>query len=130
PASCTTSENCNFLITYNATNSTHAEFELSGKGDWIAVGFSDDQLMVPLRVVHFDQSGHFGRSDRNVPFHLTKLLSPVNTDILMCVNNQSLSGHHYATNRSRPPRTNPTPAAIQFIEQADENNTIKCRHVI
>ncbi|CAH3191433.1 unnamed protein product, partial [Porites evermanni] len=99
PASCTTSENCNFLITYNATNSTHVEFELSGKGDWIAVGFSDDQLMV-------------------------------NTDILMCVNNQSLSGHYYATNRSRPPRTNPTPAAVQFIEQADENNTIKCRHVI
>ena len=27
--------------------------------------------------VHFDRSGHFGRSDRNVPFHLTKLLSPV-----------------------------------------------------
>ena len=22
-----------------------------------------------------------------------------------------------------------TPAAVQFIEQADENNTIKCRHV-
>ena len=30
-----------------------------------------------LKVVHFDRSGHFGRSDRNVPFHLTKLLSPV-----------------------------------------------------
>ena len=28
----------------------------------------------------FDRSGHFGRSDRNVPFHLTKLLSP---DILL-----------------------------------------------
>ena len=25
----------------------------------------------------FDRSGHFSRSDRNVPFHLTKLLSPV-----------------------------------------------------
>ena len=23
-----------------------------------------------------------------------------------------------------------TPVAVQFIEQADENNTIKCRHVI
>ena len=33
-------------MTYNATNSTHVEFELSGKGDWMAVGFSDDQLMV------------------------------------------------------------------------------------
>ena len=30
-----------------------------------------------LKVVHFDQSGHFGRSDRNVRFRLTKLLSPV-----------------------------------------------------
>ena len=29
------------------------------------------------KVVHFDRSGHFGRSDRNVPFHLTKLLCPV-----------------------------------------------------
>ena len=23
-----------------------------------------------------------------------------------------------------------TPAAVQFIEQADENNIIKCRHVV
>ena len=30
-----------------------------------------------LRVVHCDRSGHFGRSDRNVPFHLPKLFSPV-----------------------------------------------------
>jgi len=30
-----------------------------------------------LKVVPFDRSGHFGRSDRNVPFHLTKLLFPV-----------------------------------------------------
>ena len=30
-----------------------------------------------LKVTLFDRSGHFGRSDRNVPFHLTKLLSPV-----------------------------------------------------
>ena len=30
-----------------------------------------------LKVVHIDRSGHFSRSDRNVPFHLTKLLSPV-----------------------------------------------------
>ena len=25
----------------------------------------------------------------------------------MCVNNRALSGHYYATGRSRPPRTNP-----------------------
>ena len=37
-------------MTYNATNSTHVEFELSGKGDWIAVGFSDDRLMVGCNV--------------------------------------------------------------------------------
>ena len=36
----------------------------------------------PLKVVHFDWSGHFGRSDRNFPFHLTKLLSPVP---LLCI---------------------------------------------
>ena len=30
-----------------------------------------------LKVVHFDHSGLFGRPDRNVPFHLRKLLSPV-----------------------------------------------------
>ena len=30
-----------------------------------------------LKVVLFDRPGYLGRSDRNVPFHLTKLLSPV-----------------------------------------------------
>ena len=30
-----------------------------------------------LKVVHFDRSAHLGRSDRNVPFHLTKFLCPV-----------------------------------------------------
>ena len=35
-----------------------------------------------LKVVLFDQSGHFGRSDRNVRFRLTKLLSPVP---LLCI---------------------------------------------
>ena len=34
-------------------------------------------LEPPLKVVHFDRSAHSGRSDRNVPFHWTKLLSPV-----------------------------------------------------
>ena len=33
-------------------------------------------------MVHFDWSGHFGRSDRNVPLHLTKLLSLV---LLFCI---------------------------------------------
>ena len=35
-----------------------------------------------LKVVHFNRSGHFGRSDRNAPFHLTKLLFPVT---LFCI---------------------------------------------
>ena len=35
-----------------------------------------------LNVVHFDRSGHFGRSDRNVFFHLTKLFSSV---LLFCI---------------------------------------------
>ena len=34
------------------------------------------------KVVHFDRSGYLDRSDRNVPFHLTKLLSPVK---LFCI---------------------------------------------
>ena len=36
-----------------------------------------ENLGPALRVVCFDQSGHFGQSNLNVPFHLTKLLSPV-----------------------------------------------------
>ena len=29
-----------------------------------------------LKVFHFDRSGYLGRSNRNVPFHLTKLFPP------------------------------------------------------
>ena len=36
-------------------------------------GSSLAQVLKLIKVVHFDRSGHFGRSDRNVPFHLTKL---------------------------------------------------------
>ena len=35
-----------------------------------------------LKVVHLDRSGYLVRSDQNVPFHLTKLLSPVQ---LFCI---------------------------------------------
>ena len=35
-----------------------------------------------LKVVLFDRSGHFSLSDRNAPFHLTKLLSP---EPLFCI---------------------------------------------
>ena len=44
PASCT--NDCDFLVTHDVTSSNKVEFELSGKGDWVAVGFSDDQFMV------------------------------------------------------------------------------------
>ena len=36
-----------------------------------------EYLGTPLKVIHFNRSGHFGRSDRKVPFHLTELLSLV-----------------------------------------------------
>ena len=44
PDSCT--NDCDFLVTYNVTGSNKVEFELSGKGAWVAVGFSNDRLMV------------------------------------------------------------------------------------
>ena len=41
-------------------------------------GLARPEYSVPaLKVVHFDRSGNFGRSDRNVSFHLSKLLLPV-----------------------------------------------------
>ena len=35
-----------------------------------------EYLGTPLKVVHFDRSGHFGRSDRIVPFHFDKIVFP------------------------------------------------------
>ena len=49
PAPCT--NDCDFLVTYNVTSSNKVEFELSGKGDWVAVGFSDDQFMVIIYYI-------------------------------------------------------------------------------
>jgi len=94
PASC--SNNCDFLVTYNVTSSNKVEFELSGQGDWVAVGFSDDQSMP-------------------------------DTEILMCVSNGSLSGHYYASERSTPTMTTPTPTAVTVIEQANDDGMMKCR---
>jgi len=88
--------NCDFLVTYNATNSSEVEFELSGKGDWVAVGFSDDQIMP-------------------------------DTDILMCVSDAALTGHYYASGRSAPVRTTPTPAAVTVIEGEKDGEMMKCR---
>ena len=36
-----------------------------------------EYLGPPWKVVHFDRSTHFGRSDRNVPFYLIILFFPV-----------------------------------------------------
>ena len=44
--------------------------------------FWPEYLRSTLKVVRFDQSGYFGRSDQNVPFDLAKLLSPV---LLFCI---------------------------------------------
>ena len=46
------------------------------------------------QLVHFDRSGHFRRSDRNVPFHLTKLLSsvPLFCNLLTRTYNQTRGG--------------------------------------
>ncbi|XP_068707880.1 uncharacterized protein [Montipora foliosa] len=97
PEACTTSENCNFLITFNATNSNTVLFELSGVGDWVAVGFSDNQLMAD-----------------------TDLLMCVRGD-------GSRSGHYYASSRATPQQTTPTPLAVTVIEQVFENGRMKCR---
>ena len=34
-----------------------------------------EYLGQPLKTAHFDRSGHFCRSDQNVPFHLKTLLA-------------------------------------------------------
>lgn len=94
PESCT--DDCNFLVTYNATGGDKVEFELSGKGTWVAVGFSND---------------------RGMP----------DTDILLCESTTALSGHYYAEKEIRPKKTNPDPAAVTFLEQADEGGMVKCR---
>lgn len=46
PNSCTSSEDCDFLVTYQKVDGNKVEFVLSGKDGWAGVGFSDDQLMV------------------------------------------------------------------------------------
>ncbi|XP_068745121.1 ferric-chelate reductase 1-like isoform X2 [Montipora capricornis] len=97
PDSCTSSENCDFLITFEATNSTTVLFEVSGKGEWAAVGFSDNKDMAD-----------------------TDLLMCVRGD-------GSRSGHYYASSTATPQQTTPTPSAIAVIEQAFENGRTKCR---
>ena len=53
-----------------------------------------EYLRTPLKAVHFDRSGHFGRSDRIVPFHCDKIVFP--STALLCPpykdNNQKRGG--------------------------------------
>ena len=37
---------CNFLATYQASGDNSVVFELTGRGNWAGVGFSDDENMV------------------------------------------------------------------------------------
>jgi len=46
PDSCTSSADCDFLVTYQASGDNNVLFELSGKGNWAGVGFSEDNQMV------------------------------------------------------------------------------------
>ena len=62
--------------TFHSTqNSRNFGWYIKGTDHFSSV--QPEYLGPALRVVRFDQSGHFGQSDRNVPFHVTKLLSPV-----------------------------------------------------
>ena len=42
---------CDFLVTYQASSDDNEKvvFELRGKGNWVGVGFSDDNQMVSDR---------------------------------------------------------------------------------
>lgn len=45
PSSCFDSTDCEYLVTYKP-NEDSIEFEISGKAQWVALGFSDDKIMV------------------------------------------------------------------------------------
>lgn len=49
------------------------------------------------------------------------------TDILICASDTSLSGHYYATGRTRPTRTNSTPSAVAISDQSFNNGVVSCR---
>ena len=73
-----------FLALRNLANDGNpGALSIQPKIPQISVGSSNGCLVRPeysglaLKVVHCDRSGHFGRSDRNVPFKLPKLFSPV-----------------------------------------------------
>ena len=51
-----------------------------------------------LKLVLIDRPGYFGRSDRNVPFHLTKLLSQYRS-FVFCNQKRGGLGRVFATGR-------------------------------
>ncbi|CAH3191431.1 unnamed protein product [Porites evermanni] len=87
---------CDFLVTYQASGANSVVFELRGRGNWVGVGFSEDNQMP-------------------------------DTDILICASDTSLSGHYYATGRSTPARTDPTPLAVEIAEQSFNGGVVSCR---
>lgn len=92
PETCATSENCDFLITYAATNSGTVEFELSGIEDWIAVGFSDNQLMaetdILMCVSEPSLDGHYYADSRQTPQQTVPTPSAVNISAREFVDNR------------------------------------------
>lgn len=69
PEPCT--NDCRFLVTYNATGGDKVEFELSGIGGWVAVGFSDDTEMPDTDILLCAStealSGHYYASAKATP---------------------------------------------------------------
>ena len=51
PDSCKTSDDCDFLVTYQKSGEK-VLFELSGKGNWAGVGFSDNPQMVTIALTN------------------------------------------------------------------------------
>ena len=46
PGSCTSSADCNFLVTYQPLGGDRVVFEMSGRNNWAGIGFSNDDQMV------------------------------------------------------------------------------------
>ena len=64
PDNCT-DEDCDFLVTYEASSDNSVVFELRGRGNWAGVGFSDDNLMVSNLNLQNRHICRGGRSDKD-----------------------------------------------------------------
>ncbi|CAH3043688.1 unnamed protein product, partial [Porites lobata] len=128
---------CDFLVTYQASGANGVVFELRGRGNWAGVGFSEDNQMVSNQTVqwsgrkvlhsHANLAWHFVlRKFFTVKIFLTPMAQP-DTDILICASDTSLSGHYYASGRTRPTRTDPTPLAVEIADQSFNGGVVSCR---